>query len=385
MPTLAPERFSDIIGLVYDCAVEPDQWPAAIAGICQAIGCLSGIILLIDLQTSRHRFAHTWGAGTDWAQRYLEYSDELTPFYQNVFSRKICPDGEPLVLAPFIDAMGPRAQRIYTELTQPQGISDMIQTVVLREERRLAVFGVNRHQSVGAPADDELAIIRLLVPHIRRAVAISDILDMKKLEAHALATTLDTYTAGVVVVADRGRILHANDAARRMFSAATTVSAVNGFLKAHDIEANGKLTNAIELAQHDEATIGAAGIGVALKTSTGEPSIAHVLPLARGNLRTRLVPKAAAAVFITQAPGPPPADIAAVADSYGLTAAETRMLEQLVHSATVADTASALGISMNTARSHLAHIFSKTGLSRQADLVALVNRLVPQVRRPTHD
>jgi len=139
--------------------------------------------------------------------------------------------------------MGPRAQRIYTELTQPQGISDMIQTVVLREERRLAVFGVNRHQSVGAPADDELAIIRLLVPHIRRAVAISDILDMKKLEAHALATTLDTYTAGVVVVADRGRILHANDAARRMFSAATTVSAVNGFLKAHDIEANGKLTN----------------------------------------------------------------------------------------------------------------------------------------------
>jgi DNA-binding CsgD family transcriptional regulator len=97
------------------------------------------------------------------------------------------------------------------------------------------------------------------------------------------------------------------------------------------------------------------------------------------------VPKAAAAVFITQAPGPPPADIAAVADSYGLTAAETRMLEQLVHSATVADTANALGISMNTARSHLAHIFSKTGLSRQADLVALVNRLVPQVRRPTHD
>ena len=78
-------------------------------------------------------------------------------FHQSVFSRKICPDGEPLVLAPFIDSMGPRAQRIYAELTQPQGISDMIQTVVLREERRLAVFGVNLHQSVGAPADDELA------------------------------------------------------------------------------------------------------------------------------------------------------------------------------------------------------------------------------------
>ena len=108
------------------------------------------------------------------------------------------------------------------------------------------------------------------------------------------------------------------------------------------MEANGKLSNAIALAQRDEATIGAAGIGVALKSSTGEPSIAHVLPLAHGNLRTRLVPKAAAAVFITQAAGPPPADIAAVADSYGLTAAETRMLEHLAHSESIADTASAL-------------------------------------------
>ncbi len=384
MPPPAPARISDLIGLIYDCAVEPDQWPGAIAEICGAIGCMSGIILLMDLQTSRHRFAHTWGTSPDWARRYLEYSDELTPFYRHVFSRHICPDGEPLVLTPFIGAVGPRAQRIYAELTQSQGVSDMIQTVVLREARRLAVFGANRHESVGPPADDELALIRLLVPHIRRAVAISDILDMKKLEAHALAATLDTYAAGVIVVADRGRILHANDAARRMFSAATAVSAVNGFLKAHDMEANGKLSNAIALAQRDEATIGAAGIGVALKSSTGEPSIAHVLPLAHGNLRTRLVPKAAAAVFITQAAGPPPADIAAVADSYGLTAAETRMLEHLAHSESIADTASALGISMNTARSHLAHIFSKTGVSRQADLIALVNRLVPPVRRPTH-
>ena len=81
------------------------------------------------------------------------------------------------------------------------------------------MFGANRHNNMGPPTKDERTIMRLLAPHIRRAVTISDILDMKKLEAHALAATLDNYAAGVVVVADQGRILHANNAARSMFSA----------------------------------------------------------------------------------------------------------------------------------------------------------------------
>jgi len=58
------------------------------------------------------------------------------------------------------------------------------------------------------------------------------------------------------------------------------------------------------------------------------------------------------------------------------------MVEYLAGGATFADTADSLQISANTAKTHLARIFSKTGVSRQADLIALVNRLVPPVQRP---
>lgn len=58
------------------------------------------------------------------------------------------------------------------------------------------------------------------------------------------------------------------------------------------------------------------------------------------------------------------------------------MLERLAGNATLAEAAKALDISPATARTHLAHIFSKTGVSRQVDLLTLVNRLVPPVRRP---
>jgi len=42
--------------------------------------------------------------------------------------------------------------------------------------------------------------------------------------------------------------------------------------------------------------------------------------------------------------------------------------------------ASRLGISLATARTHLAHVFDKTGTRRQAELVRLLLRSQPAVR-----
>lgn len=380
MPMPAHQRLSDLIGMIYDCAVEPERWPDTLAEICRDLKCMSGVILLVDLEHSRHRFAHSWGLSADWTKRYFDFSDDLTRFYTRAFSRQYCLDGEPLILSHIVPKVGPFGERIYAELTRPQGISEVMQTVVLREARRIAIFGANRHESVGALTDDVLAITRLLVPHIRRAVTILDILDMRKIEAQTLAATLDSFTAGVLVVGDRGRVLHANDAARRMLSARDPIAAVNGLLSARNARANEELTNAILLARTDEVTIAGSGIGVPLRDSG--PSVAHVLPLARGDLRTRLMPQATAAVFVTQAASFAPGDLSALAGNFGLTPAEAGMLERLAGNATLAEAAKALGISLATARTHLAHIFSKTGVSRQADLLSLVNRLVPPVHRP---
>jgi DNA-binding CsgD family transcriptional regulator/PAS domain-containing protein len=320
--------------------------------------------------------------GPGWEQRFLKHSKFISEFYQMAFRRTVCPDGEPQLLSPLVEAAGPQAQSVYAELLHSEGVSEAMQTVVLRQARRLAVFGVNRQKDAGALTDNERTIMRLLVPHIRRAVAITDILDMKKLEAHALAATLDNYTIGVIVVAERKRIMYANDAARRMFSVDGPVSGADGSLKARDSAADRQLTEAIARAQRDERMIGASGIGVPLRNRIGEPAIAHVLPLTHGNLRTRLMPQATAAVFITKAEEPPMVDVDAVAASFSLTPAESRTLQHLVGGATVMETADALGISVNTTKTHLARIFSKTGASRQADLIGLVHRLMPPIQRP---
>ena len=56
---------------------------------------------------------------------------------------------------------------------------------------------------------------------------------------------------------------------------------------------------------------------------------------------------------------------------YAITPAESRVMMLIVQGMTIAEAAETLGISLPTAKTHLARLFDKTGTSRQADLVRL--------------
>lgn len=71
----------------------------------------------------------------------------------------------------------------------------------------------------------------------------------------------------------------------------------------------------------------------------------------------------------------------ALAELYGLTLAESRVLEHIGQGETPQEAAERLGISLTTVKTHLQRIFAKTETTRQADLVRLVTRATPPVRR----
>lgn len=63
---------------------------------------------------------------------------------------------------------------------------------------------------------------------------------------------------------------------------------------------------------------------------------------------------------------------------YGITPAECRLLVLLTQGLTLADAAETLGISMTTARTHVARLLAKTGTDSQADLMRLaISALAP--------
>ena len=195
----------------------------------------------------------------------------------------------------------------------------------------------------------------------------------------AVTRTLDCLITGVIIVKDQGCILHANLAAQEMLEAKSPIMQLGGHLCALQAECTKELRRAIATVQADYAAIGPAGVVVLLIDKTGAHATAHVLPLSNPPRAGRNA-HMPAVVFVRSSNIAPPIEVGAVVQSFHLTPAEARMLQQLVSGASLYEAASALGIAEATARTHRNHIFIKTGVSRRSDLLLLVGRLVPPIR-----
>jgi DNA-binding CsgD family transcriptional regulator len=215
--------------------------------------------------------------------------------------------------------------------------------------------------------------MKLIVPHIRRAVLIGKVIDMHKVEAAALADTLDGLSTAMFLVAASGNIMHANAAAHVMLQEGLVVRASAGKLTAQHTEADRALHDIFMNARGGDSAVGDEGVAVPLSARDGENYVAHVLPLTSGaRRRAGVAYSAVAAVFVRKAALKLPHPVEALAGTYKLTPAEMRVLMMIVQIGGVPEVAPVLSVSETTVKTHLQHIFGKTGTSRQADLVKLV-------------
>jgi DNA-binding CsgD family transcriptional regulator len=379
------ETVSRLIGSIYDCAIDPQRWPQTMGEISEVGRFLGCVLLVLDPATQSGRFHMAWGVDPmDQRQFEADYSDDpVVSVLYTLGDPRHDPDG-PVVFERFVDAATRARSRLHQDWSSRLGIVDSIATVALRAPNRLGFLSAVRHASVGVITDREVALMRLLAPHVRRAVTISDLLDMRTLEAGTLAATLDMFALGVILIGEDARILHANEAARNMFEAGTAVTSRDGVLTVRAQAFTDQIA-AATAPQARRAPATRTPVGVPLldaKQRAGQPpaAMAYVLPLVTAGLEARLMPQALAAVFITTVEADPDLMLAAATATYGLTAAETRLLGPIRQGLSVPQTAQALCVSENTIKTQLARIYAKTGVSRQAELVALLANLAPPVR-----
>lgn len=387
MAPQAEEQLSAIIGAIYDCALEPARWPETLRQICQALDCVASQLYVIDLDTGRHSFATGWGEAPEATRLLVERYQGPSADWQRQALAARGPDAdpdEPFVLRRLANAAEIVNSAFFKGWAGMLGYCDAITAVVLQQERRVGLLGAARHESVGIATDREVSLMRLLAPHLRRAVAIGDLLEMRALEAAALRGAMDGLSVGIGVVDAKGAILHANAAARAMLAAEDgPIRSAQGRLAGRREAATAELLSAVAAAAEGDARLGGRGIGVVLGNADAAdpPAVAHVLPLTGGALRPGLVPSATAAVFVNAPPAPPPPwTLATLSRALGLTPAEARLLERLAAGESMVEARAVLGIAETTAKTHLGRIFEKAGVSRQAELMAMIARLAPPVR-----
>jgi DNA-binding CsgD family transcriptional regulator len=254
----------------------------------------------------------------------------------------------------------------------PQQIIDDMFAILEKSATSCSLFPVIRRHSDGVVDEHARQRMTRLIPHIRRSVLISKVIDLKKVEAAALADSLDTLSAGMFLVDASGRIVHANASGHSMLAEAKALRAVGGHLGAIDPVANQALLESFAAAERGDPALGRKGIAVPLKAREGESYVINVLPLTSGARRKAGVCYCAVAtVFVHKAAldlSPPEG----IVKEFKLTPAELRVLFAIIEIGGVPEVAEVLGISEATTRTHLKHLFEKTGTSRQAELIKLV-------------
>jgi DNA-binding CsgD family transcriptional regulator/PAS domain-containing protein len=371
---ISPQALSDLIGSIYDCALDPSRWERTLADISEALDCFALLLALNDLRHERLLIHKCVGVEPYQFEQLSIYVPEVSAMLRGALAYLPSLD-EPHVDSRHLSPAYIEKSPYFQEWQKPAGMVDAMVFFLMNEPMHLSTFGVGRNESQGLITDREIELGRLLLPHLRRAVTISNVLDVRTLEGTRMAETLDALRCAVVLVNEGGSILHVNHSAERMLDKGGPIQSTQGVLQATVPSAASELRSTLAFAASNEASIGKIGLAIRLTEPDVPPIFAHVLPLTGSDFRTRLQPAAVAAVFI----GAPPdaqegAD--AVAAAFGLTPAETKVVFSLFAGRTLNEAAAALGITRPTAKTHLEHIFLKTGVTRQADLMRLWTRLI---------
>ena len=376
-PNVSNDELSRVIGLIYDCAIDPERWPVALEAMCGLVGATLGSIAVHNPTLRSTQYTKCWGANPDWPEwirLYEETYSAVMPFHGIMPFMDL---DEPLNTELLIKASGRNdfyETPFYKEWAEPAGLKDVVTMILIRNEKRFCVLGM--HTPIGADlvGARQLEIGRLLAPHVRRAVLISDLLDMRALEASSVKSTLDLLSSAVVLTDGEAQVIHANTAARAMLACGDPIQITFDKLTVRNDDAANALRKAIARAANSESEMGSSGIGVPVPFADGRPAIAHVLPLATPPLRSQLAPSVKAAVFIstTDAAMPP---VEALAALFELTPAEQKVLASVLAGRNQMETAEHLSIAESTVKTHLGRIFSKTGTTNQSELSKLADRL----------
>jgi DNA-binding CsgD family transcriptional regulator/PAS domain-containing protein len=362
---------SGLIGDIYDAALDSSLWPAVLGQARQFVGGSAASLYAKDaVSKSGNVFYEDGGIDARYRRLYFEKYVKLDPSTVGHFFAEV---GQPVATADFIDYDEFLETRFYREWARPQRLVDHITVTLDRSATSVALFGVFRHERDGVADDAARRRIRLLAPHVRRAVLIGRVIDLKTAEAATFADAFDGLSAGMLLVDGQGRIVHANAAAHSLLAAGDPLRVSDGRLVAADPEIDRTLRDIFASADQGDAAIGVNGIAVSLGDCDGEGYVAHVLPLTSGiRRRAGRSYAATAALFVHKATLQIPSPPEAIAKHYRLTPTELRVLLAIVEVGGVPEVAEALGVAETTVKTHLGRLYEKTGTARQADLVKLV-------------
>ncbi|MDI6028549.1 helix-turn-helix transcriptional regulator [Corticibacterium sp. UT-5YL-CI-8] len=208
---------------------------------------------------------------------------------------------------------------------------------------------------------EESAMCAIIASQFVRTLRMVKRMDSSEVERILYSDVLDKLNVGVIIVDCAGKITKTSTVAQRFVSTRDGLQVQSGKLRAMSAVEDRELQAAIK------AALGETGLsrGLSLTKRSGTRNLGIMIrPVMSGG--------DSVAIYIRDCDLAPEVEGEFVRQIFDLTPAEAAVTRRLTAGLSLEDAATSLDISRNTARAHLRSIFSKSGITRQTELVRLV-------------
>jgi DNA-binding CsgD family transcriptional regulator/PAS domain-containing protein len=369
---LTPHKLTELIGSIYDCALDPGLWPQTLKDLLVGLEFTTAAFSVRSYPTGNSLLTYTAGVEPKWLAQARLYDHEIPALWGGMEAYLHLPLDGVHVSTKLSKKMDREKLAFIKDWAEPQGLIDKVALILARNSQSLGRMALGRHRDQGVVGKTDIENCLLILPHLQRSVAISQLLDAQVLEVASFEAAFDVISTPIVIVSQNLHIIYANRSAQHLVSKPQLASKT---LSLTQPAANRALIAAVEQGAENESSLGRRGFGIPANDADGNPMVVHVLPLRAGNLRRQIKSNAAAAIFFATPATSPEAPQEALAALYDLTHAEAKVLTLVADGHSRNEIATRLGVGLSTIKTHLLHLNSKTGSARLSDLAKLARSL----------
>ncbi len=361
---LAQSHFATLLSEIYEAAYDFSLWEKLLRNLAATLG---GNGAVLGISGEGRRFSAYVAPLTEPAflTSYNVYYHKISPLMPRI---KALPAGSVATDRMVLPRSEFEKSEIYNDWILPQGLCNKLYTVLSSDPDQRIMIGVHRTQEFD---EDQIEVCRLLAPHLQRAMAIT--LKLRRLEAErgGLAEILDQLDDGVILLDAEVRPLFVNRAAESLFAPGRPFRIASGRLLAIRGADTMRLHQLVASCSGETVAVDAGG-RVLLHGPDGSARFPAVVVPTRISMCWLLPYQPVAMLFMKSLPQRtlPAPDY--LRGEFGLTTAEAALALEICVGDGLQAAADRRGVSLATARTHLARVFQKTGVGRQAELVRLL-------------
>lgn len=308
---------------------------------------------------------------TDWpASAYREHFFALDPFIN-------LPLGEVVTLAELLPTDIMEDSEYYSQYLKPAGVFHIIGADTREPNGLIANLRVCRSQPETAFNESHRLLIASIMPHLTRAIQLHARINHIESERDIYAIAVDKLAIGTIILDENRKVLNTNTMASQLLAQKNGISLKNQQLHIANHELAREFQQLLDK--------------VMRQRSDRKPAMAEALRISRPSggadlaLIIRPVPVSewsesqccpTVAIFISDPAQQSETSQQIIIRLFGFTPAEAVLAMLLAKGLSLAEASEQQVISQHTARAQLKSIFSKTDVSRQAELVRLIVKSV---------